>query len=96
MDGAARIPVDAARRMFRTQTKKTRGLRREDVARILMTFAVYLPGVPYERQWAHAVGVAIGAGYMAFARFDDLRQMCFDDGHFVLEADHTSFYVESR
>jgi hypothetical protein len=26
MDNAARIPVDAARRMFRTQTKKTRGL----------------------------------------------------------------------
>ena len=28
--------------------------------------------------------------------FDDLRQMCFDDGHCVLEADHISFYVESR
>jgi hypothetical protein len=96
MDGAARIPVDAARRMFRTQTKKTRGLRREDLARILKTFAVYVPGVPYERQWAHAVGVAIGVGYMAFARFDDPRQMCFDDGHCALEAEHISLYVESR
>ena len=52
--------------------------------------------MPYERQWAHAVGVAIGAGYMAFARFDGLRLVCFDDGHCVLEADHISFYVESR
>ena len=96
MDGAARIPIDAARRMFRAQTKKTHGLRREDVARILKSFAVYLPGVPDRRQWAHAVGVAIGTGYMVFARFDDLRQMCFDDGHCVLEADHISFYVETR
>ena len=96
MDGAARIPVDAARRMFRAQTKKTHGLRCEDVARILKSFAVYLPGVPDMRQWAHAVGVAIGTGYIVFARFDDLRQMCFDDGHCVLEADHISFYVESR
>ena len=73
MDGAAHIPVDAARRMFRTQTKKTRGLRREHVARILDAFAVYVPGAAYERQWAHAVGVAIGAGYMVFARFDVLQ-----------------------
>ena len=79
MDGAARIPVDAARRMFRTQTKKTRGLRREDLARILETFAVYVPGVAYERQWAHAVGVGIGAGYMVFARFGDLRKTCFGE-----------------
>ena len=50
--------------MYRTQTKKTRGLRREHVARILGAFAVYVPGAAYERQWAHAVGVAIGAGYM--------------------------------
>jgi hypothetical protein len=97
MDNAARITVDAARRMFRgTQTKKTRGLRREHVARILDAFAVYVPGAAYERQWAHAVGVAIGAGYMVFARFDDLRQMCFDEGHCVLEVNHMSFYVESR
>jgi len=53
-------------------------------------------GVAYERQWANAVGVGIGAGYMVFARFDDLCQMRFDGGVCLLEDDHISFYAGTR
>jgi hypothetical protein len=71
LGGAARVPLDAARRIYRHQVQKKRGLELCHVRRILELchVAAYLrDGRPVVQ---FAVGAAIGAGFKVFARFDD-------------------------
>ena len=51
ISGAARLPLEAARRMFRAQTKKTRGFLQGQIERTVEALAVCISEVPYWRQW---------------------------------------------
>ena len=96
LDGAARVPLDAARRIYRHQVRKVRGLELGHVRLILEHFAYLRADLPIARQWRFAVGTAFGAGFKVFARFDDLKQMQWGDEFCSVYDSHIDFIVEHR
>ena len=85
-------PVDAMRRLHRTQTKKSEGLRTTHVASILDAY-VFKPIVA---TWPLAIGTAIGIGFKLLLRYDDLRRCRWDDGYCDIFPLHIRFYLDGR
>jgi hypothetical protein len=94
--GIALIPGMAAARRNRHQVKKSAGLRLAYVARILDVYCFERPGVPVARQWEFAVGVGIIVSYCVLARWDDARQLLWDDDYFEEAELYVRFFLEHR
>ena len=95
-EGVASVPIDAARRLFRHQVRKVRGLERIHVEAIFVAYVWWRPGVGTEHQWELAVGLAIVVGYKVWARYNDLAQMRFDDDFCIVFATHIDFKIPHR
>ena len=96
LTGVAAAPLEAARRKFKVQTKKTKGLKIEHVARIMKHFGYERHKRRADRQWELAFGAAVAVGFKPLLRFDDLSHCQWDDDYCTVYATHVRFFLSQR
>jgi hypothetical protein len=94
--GIALIPGAALARRNRHQIKKMSGLTLSMVGRILRCYCFLRLRRAASRQWEFAFGVAVVVAYKVLARWDDLRQMRWDEDYCQIGKLYVRFFLEKR
>jgi len=85
------LPVSAAVRAFSAPTKKAAPLEAWHVAAIVKACCrAYSPDHDF------MFGTALITCFMLLCRYDDLKRLCFEAGHFEVFQSHVRFYLEMR
>ena len=94
--GVALIPGAAMARLTRHQVKKSEGISLAMVERILERYCHLRAVRATSGQWELAFGVAVIVGYKVLARWDDLRQLRWDESYCEVTELNVRFYLEHR
>ena len=96
LGGRAGLPLAALQRRHVHQLRKTAGLTRRQVRAIMRDFTEEGAERRASRQWRLAIGIAIGTSYKVLARYDDLRQLRYDDDFFWSTANLITLLCRTR
>ena len=96
LKGVAAAPLEAARRKFKVQAKKTKGLKIKHVARIMKHFGFERLKRRTDHQWEMAFGTAVAIGFKLLLRFDDLSHCRWDDAYCTVFTTHVRFFLSRR
>ena len=84
------------RRIHRSQTNKTKGLKMHHVKAIMETFAFYRQSRDSSNQLELAFGIAVAVGFKLLLRYDDLAKCRCEDGRCDIFPTHVRFYLSHR